>query len=63
MKIELRTVKVRDLITDYKDAQEKGVTAWGGLKRPELSPEDQSRPIFVCWNPRVWNPSAELVSE
>ena len=31
MKIELRTVKVRDLIADYKDAQEKGVTAWGGL--------------------------------
>ena len=26
MKIELRTVKVRDLIADYKDAQEKGKT-------------------------------------
>ena len=31
MKIELRTVKVRDLIANYKDGQEKGVVAWGGL--------------------------------
>ena len=28
MKIELKTVKVRDLIANYKDSQEKGVTAW-----------------------------------
>ena len=31
MKIELKTVKVRDLIANYKDGQEKGVTAWGTI--------------------------------
>lgn len=31
MKIELKTIKVRDLIADYKDSQEKGVVAWGGI--------------------------------
>jgi len=30
MKIELKTIKVGNLIANYKDSQEKGVTAWGG---------------------------------
>ena len=45
MKIELRTVKVRDLIADYKDAQEKGVTAWGGL----LDLGATGRKAFSAW--------------
>lgn len=44
MKIELRKIKIRDLVAGYKDSEEEGVVGWGG--RLNIRPKYQREFVY-----------------